>query len=59
MSDEDEITDVEVSDSIGSSNVFELTGEWVTYLASADVPGEVEGVDPSIDDLGGSAQALA
>ena len=59
MSDEDEVTDVEVSDTVGSSNTFELTGEWVTYLASADVPAEVEGVDPSIDDLGGSAQAMA
>ena len=58
MSDEDEITDVEVSDTVPSSAAFELSTDWVAYLQTSDVPGEVEGVDPNIDDLG-SAEAMA
>ena len=56
--DEDEISNVEIQDTIGSSTELTLSEEWVTWLASADVPECVTGVDSNHDDLG-SAESYA
>ncbi len=54
----EDINDFTAEESIDPQCSVELTEEWITWLAQADLPSGVEGVDSSKDDLGG-AEAYA
>ena len=54
--DENDVEEQEVEsdalDAGGGSECMWLDSEWVTYLAEAEIPGNVTGVDESIEDFG-------
>lgn len=54
----EDINDFTAEESIDPQTSVELTEEWIAWLAEAELPSGVEGVDTSKDDLGG-AEAYA
>jgi hypothetical protein len=58
MSDDDtnteaeEISDFTYTDTIDPQSQVDLNEEWIAWLAEADLPSGVDGVDSSKDDLG-------
>jgi hypothetical protein len=63
MGDGDEVDDQRVGgenlDVGGGSQCFQLGEDWVRYLASAEIPANVTGVDPSIADFTSEGPAVA
>jgi hypothetical protein len=61
MSESDEVEDQEVQcadlDAGSGSQCLELGSDWVTYLAEAELPGNVTGVDYDIADFEGQEWA--
>jgi hypothetical protein len=52
-------TDVVLSYAPEPQGSIDLTQEWVAWLQSSEVPANVTGVDPALDDLGGSDPGYA